>query len=208
MDASSRPLAAEVALTAGREAAEDRGAAERHLVERHRWGDEEAFAEVFRSHQSMVYNVAYRLAGDREEARDLAQEVFLRVFRHLGRFRGGSSLKTWIYRITVNQCRSRLSRRRPPVVGFERRQGGSPLEVADTARTPEERALGRDDQRRLGAAIARVPEPFRSALVLRDVEGLSYRQIGEVTGASQGTVRSRIARGRQHLRRLLEGEPW
>jgi RNA polymerase sigma-70 factor (ECF subfamily) len=168
------------------------------LAERHRWGDRAAFDEVYSQHAEMVYNLALRLAGDREEAADLTQEIFLRVFRHLGRFRGGSTLKTWIYRVAINHCRSRLGRRRPV----------EPLETAgaepvDPARGPESRALAGDAERRVAAALAGLAPTFREAVVLRDLEGLAYQEIAEVLGVRVGTVRSRIARGREQLRELL-----
>lgn len=172
------------------------------LAERHRWGDEAAFDEVYREYGVMVYNLALRLAGDPEEAADLTQEVFVRVFRHLGRFRGGSSLKTWVYRVALNHCRSRLGRRPPSPGRLD--DGDAPGRLADPRRGPEERALAGDAGRRVTAALAGLPAPFREAVVLRDLEGLSYREIAEVLRLRIGTVRSRIARGREQLRVLLE----
>ncbi len=173
----------------------------RDLALRHRYGEPDAFEEVYRRFAPMVFGLALRMSGDREEAADLTQEVFLRVYRHLGRFRGRSSLKTWIYRITVNCCRSKLRKR-------SRRRLERPLEhveeLADERTGPEQRALGRDLGRRLAAALAELPVAFREAVVLRDVQGLSYVEIGDVLGLRIGTVRSRIARGRERLRGLLE----
>ena len=173
----------------------------RDLALRHRYGDPAAFEEVYLRHAEMVFGLALRMSGDREEAADLTQETFLRVYRHLGRFRGRSSLKTWIYRITVNCCRSKLGRR-----GGRRRE--RPLEnlgeVADGRCGPEERALGHDLGRRLAEALAELPLVFREAVLLRDVQGLSYGEIGAVLGVRVGTVRSRIARGRERLRGLME----
>ena len=173
----------------------------RDLALRHRYGDPEAFEEVYLRHAEMVYSLALRMSGDREEAADMTQETFLRVYRHLGRFRGRSSLKTWIYRITVNCCRSKLRKR-------SRRRLERPIEdleqVADERFGPEEDALGHDLGRRLAEAVRELPVAFREAVLLRDVQGLSYVEIGEVLGIRVGTVRSRIARGRERLRSLLE----
>ena len=173
----------------------------RDLALRHRCGDPAAFEEVYLRFSDMVFSLALRMSGDREEAADMAQETFLRVYRYLGRFRGRSSLKTWIYRITVNCCRSKLRKR-------SRRRVERPLEhleeLADQRTGPEERALGHDLGRRMAAAIADLPVVFREAVLLRDVQGLSYDEIGEVLGVRIGTVRSRIARGRERLRRLME----
>jgi RNA polymerase sigma-70 factor (ECF subfamily) len=174
------------------------------LVERHRCGDLQAFDEVYARFGEMVYNLAVRLAGNRDEAADLTQEIFLRVYRHLASFGGRSTLKTWVFRIAVNHCRDRLSRRLPAMQsiddGFE--EGG--VVIADPARGPEELAVAADAGRRVSAGLGRLPPVFREAVVLRDLEGLSYEDIAEVLGVRVGTVRSRIARGRDQLRLLLE----
>lgn len=177
------------------------GAAGRDLALRHRYGDPEAFEEVYARFADMVFALALRMSADRELAADMTQETFLRVYRHLGRFRGRSSLKTWIYRITINCCRSRLRRR-------ARRRLEGPIdelpELADGRGGPEQHTLARDLGRQLAAAIAELPVPFREAVLLRDVQELSYAEIGQVLGVRIGTVRSRIARGRERLRCILE----
>lgn len=173
------------------------------LVVRHRAGDGRAFDEVYNRYAGMVYGLALRLSANAPEAEDLTQEVFLRIYRHLGGFRGGSTLKTWVYRVALNQCRSRFGRFRPPTQGlFEEGVEDAP-QLRDPSRGPEERALSNDTARRVGAALARLPLVFREAVVLRDLEGLAYEEIAGATGVRVGTVRSRIARGREQLRRLL-----
>lgn len=176
------------------------------LVERHRQGDPTAFDEVFERYQRLVYSIALRMSGSRERAADLSQEIFLRIHRHLGRFEGRSSLETWVYRVTINCCRSRLARRRPKIETLPDAAGELLEELRDRAPSPERRAIARDAGRRLAAALGELPRPFREAVVLRDVEGLSYREIAAVLGVRIGTVRSRIARGRERLRKLLETE--
>jgi RNA polymerase sigma-70 factor (ECF subfamily) len=173
------------------------------LVDRHRYGDAAAFEEIYQRFSTMVYNLALRLAGDPEEAADLTQEIFLRIYRHLGKFRGRSTLKTWIYRVAVNHCRRRLGRRH-----LEAAELSPAVEavLADRRRGPEERALASDAGRQLELALAAVKPVFREAVVLRDLEELSYAEIAEVLGVRVGTVRSRIARGREALRQVLEGE--
>lgn len=174
------------------------------LVERHRCGDDAAFDEVYERFGEMVYNLALRLSGNREEAADLTQEIFLRIYRHLGSFGGRSTLKTWVFRVAVNHCRDRLSRHQvetePILDGVEERE----VAFADPARSPEELALAADDGRRVTAGLACLAPCFREAVVLRDLEGLSYEEIADVLGVRVGTVRSRIARGRDQLRVLLE----
>jgi RNA polymerase sigma-70 factor (ECF subfamily) len=179
------------------------GSTDLDLVERHRHGDEEAFRELYQRFEGMVYNVALRMAGRPEDADDLAQEVFLRIHRKLAGFRGASSLKTWVFRVAINCCRSRLRRRR--------RWTGRRIEVEglldrlpDPRRGPEERALEHALGRRLEAALSVVPVVYREAVVLRDLQGFSYEEIAEVVGVRIGTVRSRIARGRERLREALE----
>lgn len=179
---------------------------DRDLVEQVRYGDREAFTELYRRFSGMVYNLALRMAGDRETAEDLSQEVFLRIHRHLGGFRGRSSVKTWIYRVAVNTCRSRLARRgrRSRVVRAVDEEVLARVPAGEAG--PEANASERERRRRLEAALAELPMTFRSAVVLRDVEGLSYGEIAEVLGVRLGTVRSRIARGRARLERRLREE--
>lgn len=179
---------------------------DRALAERHRYGDPEAFAEVYRTYEELVFNLSLRLSGDPDRAADLTQEVFLRVYRHLEGFRGRSSLKTWIYRVTINHCRSRLRRRPLRFEPLERSgdDGGDVVaEVADARRGPEELAMARDAGRLVQQALGELPRSFREAVVLRDIEELSYEEIAEVVGVRIGTVRSRIARGRRRLSDLL-----
>lgn len=181
--------------------------ADLELAERHRYGDLRAFDEVYERFSGLVYNLALRLAGDAEQAEDLSQEVFLRIFRHLGRFSGRSSLKTWIYRVTLNHCRSRLGRWRRWFQLPVDDDGNEKDEAVDTSRDPEERVLAQDAARRVGRALCEVRAEFREAVVLRDLEELAYEEIAEILDVPIGTVRSRIARGREQLRKVLEKEP-
>ncbi len=174
------------------------------LVERHRCGDAQAFDEVYARFGEMVFNLAFRLSGNYEEAADLTQEVFLRVYRHLASFGGRSSLKTWIFRIALNHCRDRLSRWRPVTQPIGENTDEGELAFPDPSRGPEELAVAAAEQRRVAIGLARLPGAFREAVILRDLEGLSYEEIAEVLGVRIGTVRSRIARGREQLRALLE----
>jgi RNA polymerase sigma-70 factor (ECF subfamily) len=184
--------------------AEVTGDTDLELVERHRYGDQAAFEQIYRLHAEMVFNLALRMTGDAEEAADVSQETFLRVHRYCGRFRGRSSLKTWIYRVAVNCCRSRFRRNQT----WRTRILSGSLErveqVPDVRRGPEDHTLARDCGEAVSQALSRLPEPFREAVVLRDLEGLSYEEIARVVGIRIGTVRSRIARGRDRLRILLE----
>ena len=184
-------------------------AAEPALVERCRQGDPQAFARLVAIHEGMVLNLAARLLGDREEAKDIAQDVFLQVYRTLPRFEGRSTVRTWIYRIVVNQCcnRQRWWRRR-------RRAAACPLEEitpADEAKMsavspaegPFERLDRRERARVMETAFRALSFDHRAVLLLREVEGLSCEEIATTLALPIGTVKSRLARGRDGLRRAL-----
>ncbi len=174
------------------------------LATRHRYGDPQAFEEVYGRFAKMVFNLAYRMSGTAEEAEDLAQEVFLRIHRHLGRFNGRSALKTWVYRVTLNHCRSKLGRKRYPSQPLAEENDGEGVRLVDEGRSPEDLALARDAGRQVSLALRQVKPVFREAVVLRDLQGLSYEEIAEILKVRIGTVRSRIARGRERLRIVLE----
>jgi RNA polymerase sigma-70 factor (ECF subfamily) len=177
---------------------------ERDLVERHRRGLPEAFEEYYLAHAGLIYNLTLRQCGDPELARDLSQEILVKVYQGLARFRCGSTLKTWTYRICINHCRSRLRQRRLLTQPLQDEEGRD-REIVDHERGPEANLLARDDGRRLAAALPHVDAAFREAVVLRDLEDLSYQEISDLLGVPLGTVRSRIARGREQLRNALGG---
>jgi RNA polymerase sigma-70 factor, ECF subfamily len=177
------------------------------LAELHRYGDDKAFEEVYHRFAKMVFNMALRMAGDPELAEDLAQEIFLRIYRHLGKFNGRSTLKTWIYRITLNHCRSKLGRRRLLTRPLAEENEGEGAELVDERRGPEETTLALDAARQLTGALKHLKPVFREAVVLRDLEGLTYEEIADILDLRIGTVRSRIARGRDRLRTILETSP-
>ena len=174
------------------------------LATRHRYGDPQAFEEIYSRFAQMVYNLAYRMSGQPEEAEDLAQEIFLRIHRHLGRFNGRSTLKTWVYRVTLNHCRSKLGRRRYPTQPLADENDGEGARLIDQGRDPEDLALAHDAGRRVVRGLRQLKPLFREAVVLRDLQGLSYEEIAQILKVRIGTVRSRIARGRERLRIVLE----
>ena len=179
------------------------GSSDVELADRHRYGDEAAFEEVHERFAPMVYGLCLRMSGDATRAQDLSQDVFLRIFRSLGKFGGRSTLSTWIYTVTLNHCRSRLGRRRLRTESLESETGERAIE--DPCRGPEDLTLARDTGKVVGQALLHLPARFREAVVLRDIEGLTYAEISSVLSVRIGTVRSRIARGREQLRVLLEG---
>jgi len=176
---------------------------ETDLVARHRYGDEQAFEEIYLMFGPMIHNLSLRMAGNSGDAADLTQEIFLRVHRHLGKFKGRSSLKTWIFRIGINCCRTRLKRRSVLRHRFPEADVRQLEEFEDPARSPERRAIATDSASQVTAALGKLPLAYREAVVLRDIQGLSYAEISAVAGVRVGTVRSRIARGRLRLKDLL-----
>jgi len=174
---------------------------ERPLLARLRAGDQDAYREIVDAYRDRIITVVARVAGPGADAEDLAQDAFLKAFVALARFDGRSALFTWIYRIAVNTARDWVDhRRRRPVVPLE----GSEAEPADRRELPGE-AAERDELRAsVRAALERLPEPFRTTLILREMEGNSYEEVAEILGVSIGTVESRLFRARAKLRALLE----
>ena len=185
---------------------------ESSLVERCIAGDDEACRELVETHQAMVFRLACALLGDREEALDLSQDVFLRVFRTLRTFRGDAALRTWIYRITINQARNR--RRwwarcgRAAQVSLDEACAGTNGEpVAPNESSADVRLERRRLAHRMRAAIATLPFDQRTAVILRELHGMRYQEIAFSLGVTVGAVKSRLARGRAALRRALK-EVW
>jgi RNA polymerase sigma-70 factor (ECF subfamily) len=180
---------------------------ERALVDSCRSGDPVAFARLVRLHEGMVFNLSARLLGDAEEARDVAQEVFLQVYRQLARFEGRSSLKTWIYRIAVNQCHNRRRfwhrRRRDREEGLE--AVAAEAAGARAGPGPYEEARRQERARRVQAALQQLSFEHRSVLVLREVEGLTCEEVAGALGVPEGTVKSRLSRAREAMRLRLRG---
>jgi RNA polymerase sigma-70 factor (ECF subfamily) len=179
------------------------------LVARCTAGDETACAELVSAHQRMVYALALNLLGDRDEALDLSQEVFLRVFRTLSGFRGQSALRTWIYRIAVNQAKNRIR-------WWHRRHRGDQVSLDQHLVTfgdleskqdilPDRLLASKETAARIWQALARLPFDQRTALILREVDGLRYEEIAYTLDVAVGTVKSRLTRARQALRADLLG---
>jgi RNA polymerase sigma-70 factor, ECF subfamily len=182
----------------------DVGGRESALVQRCAAGDEAACTELVSEHQRMVIQLAMNLLGDRDEALDLSQEVFLRVFRTIHRFRGQSSLRTWIYRIAVNQARNRhrfwRRRHRADQVSLDEHLATHGEFVSEGEATPERVLAQKELATRLQVALDRLPFDQRTAIVLREIDGLSYDEIAFSLGLAIGTVKSRLTRARQALR--------
>lgn len=182
------------------------------LLRRLQQRDERAFVECVQRYQAQVFRLLYRMLGDRHEAEDVAQEVFVTVFKSIDSFRGESRFSTWLYRIAANQCKNRLK-----YLGRRGRRGRETLDDASERDLQEARAQGLapghtgPDQVLEGAqldalvqrGIASLDEEHRELVILRDMEGLSYEEICQITGLPEGTVKSRLHRARLALKEFM-----
>ncbi len=172
-------------------------------------GSEAAFDYLVTYYHASVHNLVYGILGDAADAADVTQEVFLRVFRGIHGFRRSSSLKTWLYRVSVRQALNHRRwcwrhRREQLSIDAEGRETGHMLELKGAEATPFEQCAAHEVQATVRRALAQIPPPFRGAVILRDLEGLSYDEIAEVLEVSVGTVKSRILRGRRMLKEILD----
>jgi RNA polymerase sigma-70 factor, ECF subfamily len=203
------PTSGDLVKNAGAISWSDVDSDEAALIERCAAGDEAACAELVATHQRMVYSLALHLLGDRDEALDLSQEVFLRVFRTLSGFRGQSALRTWIYRIVINQVRNRQRwwrrRHRSEQVSLDQhlQQFGEPECKGEAL--PDRLLASKETAARIWQALDRLPFDQRTALILREVDGLRYEEIAFSLNIAVGTVKSRLTRARQALRAELLG---
>ena len=167
-------------------------------------GDEEAFAQLVRLHEKKVYNLALRMCGNPEDASDAAQEAFLSAWKGLPHFRGEAGFSTWLYRLTSNAAIDllRRTRRQRGEASLDDETAG--IDLVDGAPTPQERAEGTELRAAVAAGLAELTEDHRQALVLREMQELSYEEIAAVLDVDLGTVKSRISRARGALRKILQ----
>jgi RNA polymerase sigma-70 factor (ECF subfamily) len=185
------------------------GSDEAELVHELQAGSETAFDWLVTHYHAPVYNLILGMLGDTSDAADGTQEVFLKAFRGIRKFRQGSSLKTWLYRIAIREAlnHKRWFKRhlqKNVSIDAEPEEGQARIEIEDLGATPFERLAAREIQVAVQGALQQVPDAFRSAVILRDLEGLSYEEVAEVLECSVGTVKSRILRGRRALKEILE----
>jgi RNA polymerase sigma-70 factor (ECF subfamily) len=190
---------------------EARAGGEAQFIERLRAGEAAAFDRLVQERSGEVYALLYRMTEDPEEARDLTQETFLRIFQSIDRFRGDADLKTWIYRIAINQARNRWRwwrrRRRDVTVSLDAQDSGHEqpfsARLKDGGLDPEQETLLHEREMALRSALHMLGRSYREVVILRDVEGLSYEEVAATLEISIGTVKSRLSRGRQELRRKI-----
>jgi RNA polymerase sigma-70 factor (ECF subfamily) len=191
-----------------------RSSVEAEFLERLKTGDAHAFDTLVIRYSADVYAFLIRLTEDTEEARDLTQETFLRALKSVKNFRGEADLKTWLFRIAINESRNRFRwwkrRKSNMTVSLDAENPLSETALSETlasasAANPETETLRREREKALRRALTELPENFREAVILRDIEGFTYEEIAVALDANVGTVKSRIARGREELRKKLNG---
>jgi len=188
------------------------GADDPVFIEKLKTGDEAAFETLIDRYSGDIYALLYRLTENPEEASDLTQDTFLRAVRSIRTFRGESELKTWLFRIAINESRNRFRwwkrRKRDLTISIDATFGESEVRISDTLAdhsiSPEESTLAREREAAINTALLNIPEVYREAIVLCDIEGLSYEETAAALEIGIGTVKSRISRGREELRRRLK----
>ncbi|MBO8171480.1 MAG: RNA polymerase sigma factor SigW [Bacillaceae bacterium] len=180
---------------------------EKRLVNRIKEGDHRAFEEIVELYKEKIYQLSYRMLGNREEAEDAAQETFLRVYSNIGKYDDNHKFSTWIYRIASNLCIDRI-RKRKPQYSLDAELSGTDertlyATLPDRTRTPEEEAISGELQQKVQQAILSLSPTYRSIMILKYIHDLSLKEISEIVDLPVSTVKTRIHRGREALRKVL-----
>lgn len=176
-----------------------------HLAKK---GDLYAFEQLLLRHEKIVYHIVLRMMGEGESVEDISQEVFLKVYRHLPQFDEKSAFSTWIYRIAVNTCIDEMRKRKGKQVysleaEIEADDNSYQRQFADGGETPEQSILRQELRQEVLSAMEELSPEHKAVVVLRDIQGFSYDEIAEMTGTTLGTVKSRLSRGRLHLKEQI-----
>ena len=190
---------------------QESGPSDKELIEQFRNGDQSAFEQLVIRHQRRVYNLAYRITGLPDEAQELAQEIFIKVYQKLDTFRGEAAFTTWLYQVAANHSKNKLKylKRRKYYTSssvdepIEGANGAIEKQFESPAPTPEDLMNSAQLQKIVQEKLSELPDEHRIVLTLRDIQGLDYDQIAKITGLALGTVKSRIHRGRLELKRKL-----
>ena len=178
------------------------------LIRRAQSGDEGAFEQLLLAHQKSVYNLCLRMAGNPDDALDLSQEAFIRAWRALGQYQFDAAFSTWLFRLTSNVCidflRKQKRQQHMSLTVTDDDEPGEEFTVPDPAPGPEEQAVHNERRQAVARAMAALPEDYRAVMQLRAVEELSYEQIAEILDIKVGTVKSRLARARTQLRKIIK----
>jgi RNA polymerase sigma-70 factor, ECF subfamily len=176
------------------------------LVARARARDDLAFEQIMLATEQRVVSIAWRMLGNRDDARDAAQEVYLRVFKYLARFRAGEDFRGWLYRITINVCRDQARRKHSlTTTGLSENNPGEEMAAAETGTDPEIRTLHQQQLGLVRRALQTLPIKERAALVLRDLEGLSTEEVARALGSRPVTVRSQVSSARAKIKTYCDG---
>ncbi|MGL4791623.1 MAG: sigma-70 family RNA polymerase sigma factor [Anaerotignaceae bacterium] len=178
------------------------------LIEKAQQGDSQAFGKLVQSHERFVYNVIYRMISNPEDAKDISQEVFIKAFKYIGKFDGKASFSTWLYRIAVNACIDELRKRKGKdtvsvEAQLELEENSVKMQFADESSNVEDKIIAKEGLTLIKEAMEKISQEHKTIIVLRDIEGLSYAEIAEITETSLGTVKSRLARARKALKEII-----
>lgn len=188
------------------------GLNEKELIEASQKGDIESFEKLISNYQKKVFNIAFRMMQNYDDAYDVSQEVFIRVFKAIKKFRGQSSFSTWLYRVTTNACLDELRRKKNSknVISLDQEiqleDGEVFFQIEDNRLTPELAAEENELVNVVREAITKLPDDYREVIILRDIQGFSYKEIAHIKECPQGTIKSRINRARKALKDILKGK--
>lgn len=183
---------------------------EKKLIQKSKSGDVKSFEILISRYEKLAYNVAYRILGNEEDAKDMTQESLIKVYKYLKNFRMDSSFSTWLYRIVMNTCKDELRKKKLNVISIDKpintTDGSMYMDLKDFSSTPEEELESKETQGEVQKALSKVNEKNRIVVVLRDIKGFTYSEISEILDVPVGTIKSRINRGRQELKSILLGD--
>lgn len=180
---------------------------EKLLIKRIKDGDVDAFEDIIALYEKKVFGIIYQITKNQNEIEDLAQEVFIKIYRNIDKFQGNSSLYTWIYKITVNLCLDELRKKKEVIYLDEKinvNDGEIELQLPSKEKNQEQQYEEKELKEKMQIAIDRLPDKQKMMIVLRDIKGFTYEEISEITGIKLGTVKSQINRARLKLKELLE----
>ncbi len=180
---------------------------EKELIRRAKNGEKSAFEEIISLYEKKVFSTIYYMVKNENEVEDIAQEVFIKIYKNLKNFKEESSLYTWIYRITINVCIDELKKKKNIIYIDEKlktEDGEVELQLEDESKGPDDLAADEELKRKLTECIKKLPTDQRTMIILRDIKGFTYMEIAEMTKTNLGTVKSKINRARASLKRILE----